>query len=59
VQEGDGWATSAPCGLAIGLHDKALRQDENKVKSTKYSTSPQDFTSSPLEAEPSAKTPEA
>jgi hypothetical protein len=59
VREGDGWATGTPCGLATGLHNKAPRQDEKSDNEYKYSTNPQDFSLSPLEAEPSAKTPDA
>jgi hypothetical protein len=41
------------------MHNKAPRQDEKLDNEYKYSTNPQDFTSSLLEAEPSVKTPEA
>jgi hypothetical protein len=59
VREGDGWATGTPYGLATSMHNKAPRQDEKLDNEYKYSTNPQDFTSSLLEVEPSVKTPEA
>jgi hypothetical protein len=59
VREGEDGVPCPPCSLITDLHGKTPRKDNNLQKSTLNSKTSKDFTSSQLEVETSAKTPEA